>query len=200
MRLTAVALGAYASVLGMVHGAFAMQRQTVVSGLLFHAIGPPCDPSSWWHACLPAMTVAPNTNISGVLSGLTGAGMLLWTIWHLRRLQGGGLFLAFTGMLLLAGGGFVLAFVGIVAGIMTITPISKKLPEAGLRAAAPLWPWTLIIFITWAVGGWMLGYYLNQHFLKFSGLLFILFDIGLPIMVALSAYAVDQLSGKNIGD
>jgi hypothetical protein len=38
MKLTAVALGAYASVLGMVHGAFAMQQRTAVSGLLFFAI------------------------------------------------------------------------------------------------------------------------------------------------------------------
>jgi hypothetical protein len=35
-------------------------------GLRIYAMGPPCDPKTVWHGCLPAFTVAPTFIVAGV--------------------------------------------------------------------------------------------------------------------------------------
>jgi hypothetical protein len=192
---TAVILGVYAGLLGVVHGAFAIgQGQTAPATLSINAIGPPCQADAVWHACLPAITLVPNFFITGVLAVIVGLLMLSWALAVVRQGKGGGILISLSFLLLLVGGGFVSAFVGIVGGtaVTRFQSSFTPLPSPIWRLGAALWPWTLLAFIGWSLGGWILGYFFNQLLLNFSGILFVVFDVGVPLLSVFGAIAVDE--------
>ncbi|MBN1668214.1 MAG: hypothetical protein JW862_14070, partial [Anaerolineales bacterium] len=58
LRITTAFLGLYAGLIAIQHGIFEiMQGSHAPDGLLFNAIGPPCQSEAVWHACFPAMTL-----------------------------------------------------------------------------------------------------------------------------------------------
>lgn len=190
----AVALGLYAGLLGIVHGLFALgQGQRAPGSLMITAIGPPCQPEATWHACLPALTIAPNFFVTGMLAVIVGALILWWATTLGRQRKGGVVMLILALALLLVGGGFVPAFVGLVAStaVSRFSLILTRLPATLLHAAAKLWPWPLVIFVGWALGGWLLGTFFNQTMLALGGLSFVLFDVMLPVLCLVCAMAVD---------
>jgi hypothetical protein len=199
-RITAAALGVYAGILGIEHGVFAfLQGNVAPNGLLFNAIGPPCQTETAWHACLPAMTLVPNLHITGILTIIIGLLAIIWAVAFVQKPRGGWVLTALFVALLLVGGGFVPAFVGWVAGV-TATRLHappgrgwlSKL-RGGRRLLANLWPWPLIILFAWLAGGWLLGHLFGEAMLRWGFVLFFLFDLGTPLLAAFSGRAHDVL-------
>jgi hypothetical protein len=86
LRITTAFLGLYAGLIAIQHGIFEMlQGNRAPDGLMFNAIGPPCQPETVWHACFPAMTLIPNLLVTGVAAAAGGTTMLL--VWGLFFVQ-----------------------------------------------------------------------------------------------------------------
>ena len=200
-RIAASALGMYAGLLGAGHGVFeTLQGSGRPDGLAFNAIGPPCQPQTVWHACLPAMTVVPSFLVTGILAVVLGLGIIVWSARCVQRRRGGLVLIMLSIALLLVGGGFVAPFIGIVAGAAGATigaPLSwwrTRVPGPTLRLLSALWPWTLVILLFWFPGAWIAGRLVAPAMLRLSGLLFFVFDLGLPFLTPLTALAHDARS------
>ncbi len=105
LRITTAFLGIYAGLIAIQHGIFEIsQGSRAPDGLMFNAIGLPCQPDAVWHACFPAMTLIPNLFITGIATVLAGLGMIVWAAFAGRRRDG--LILGALSLLaLLVGGG-----------------------------------------------------------------------------------------------
>lgn len=188
LRITTAFLGIYAGIIAIQHGIFEiLQGNTAPDALMFNAIGPPCQPEAVWHACFPAMTLIPNLLITGIAVILAGLGMAVWAAGFLRSRQGWLFLGALSVLLLLVGGGFVPVFLGLVA---MVTASRLNLPgRPEWRIASALWPWSLALMALWLPGSWLLGHFFSAPMLSAGGLLFFIFDIGLPVLAALMASA-----------
>ncbi|NCC33896.1 MAG: hypothetical protein EOM24_18050 [Chloroflexia bacterium] len=189
LRITVAFLGAYAGMLGMQHGSFALlQGATAPAGLLFNAIGPPCRTEMVWHACFPAMTLIPNLRITGVAAFIVGLLLLVWALLFVQRRYGGWVLGLFAVLLLLLGGGFVPVFIGLVAATAS-RGLQRPAARPRFAAVARAWPWPLVVMALWMPGSWLLGYFFGAAMLAASGLLFFVFDLGLPVLAAVSGTA-----------
>jgi protein-S-isoprenylcysteine O-methyltransferase Ste14 len=84
---------------------------------------------------------------------------------------------------LLVGGGFVPVFIGLVAAVARRPgTLPARLPRLAFLAA--LWPWPLVLMALWLPGSWLLGHFFGPAMLSVGGLLFLVFDIGLPVLAA----------------
>jgi hypothetical protein len=197
-RTTASLLGIYAGVLGIEHGVFEMlQGNTAPDGLLTNAIGPPCDPEAVWHACLPALTLIPNHAVTGIVAIAVGLAILAWAAVSVQRRHGGLILVLLSIGMFLVGGGFVPTFAGIIAGVAGTrigAPLTwRQARRSGrpTRLLAGLWPWPLVVLLAWLPGGWILGHFFNQPLMSLILPLFILVDLGLPILAVLGGLARD---------
>ena len=196
-RMAAAFLGVYAGLLGMEHGLFeTLQGSAPSGGLMINAIGPPCQPDTAWHACLPAMTLIPNLLITGVLALLAGLAVLVWAAGFVQRARGGLVLILLSLVMLMVGGGFVSTFSGVIAGMAgtrIYAPLAwwRARPRNILHLLEKLWPWVAIVMGLWFLAAWVLGYYFSQNMQKMSPILFLVFDIGLPILIVFSGFAVD---------
>jgi hypothetical protein len=189
LRITVAFLGAYAGILGMQHGSFALlQGATAPTGLLFNAIGPPCRPETVWHACFPAMTLIPNLRVTGVAAIIVGFLLLVWALRFVQRRYGGRVLGLLAILLLLVGGGFVPVLIGLVAAAAS-RGLHRPCTRFRLAAVAQVWPWPLVLMALWMPGSWLLGHYFGAAMLAASGLLFLVFDLGLPVLAAVSGTA-----------
>lgn len=191
--VTAAALGVYAGLLGMIHGVCELlQGAGEPEGLVFYAVGPPCEPEAVWHGCLPAMTVLPGLLWAGIATVLASLALILWAVWGKKR-HGAGL-IVLSVLLMLAGGGFVAPFAGIMAGIAGMRSGKSKSPVGAVRCfLAKMWPWPLCIVLVWLPAGWVFGYFFNEAMLAVSTLLFVLFDILMPVLALWSGLARDRI-------
>ncbi len=191
LRVTTAFLGIYAGLIAVQHGIFeSLQGSRAPDGLMFNAIGPPCQPEAVWHACFPAMTLIPNLLITGIAAILVGLGMVVWAVMFVGRRRGGLALGALSLLALLVGGGFVPIWIGLVAAVTASrlgAPVS--LGGAGWRIVSALWPWPLVLMALWLPGSWLLGHFFSAAMLSAGGLLFLVFDIGLPVLAAASAIA-----------
>jgi hypothetical protein len=196
--LAASTLGIYAGLVALEHGVFEiMQGSAAPDGVLISAIGPPCQAEAVWHACLPALTVVPSFLAAGALTVVLSLAAVIWSIGFVQRKHGGPVLILLSLVLLLVGGGFVGACTGLIAGAAG-TRIAKpssgwwrRLPDRTLRVLVALWPWTLVAVTVWFPGGWILGHFFGRAMLIVSGLLFVVFDLGLPVLTVLSGLARD---------
>lgn len=191
LRVTSAFLGLYAGLIAIQHGIFEiMQGSRAPDGLLFNAIGPPCQPEMVWHACFPAMTLIPNLLVTGMTAVVVGTMLLLWALFFGQRRYGSRILGFLSILLLLVGGGFVPVFIGLAAAATANRLDAPVRPgSAGWRILSALWPWPLIVMALWLPGSWLLGYFFSAAMLAASGLLFLVFDVGLPVLAALTGYA-----------
>ncbi|MBN1665673.1 MAG: hypothetical protein JW862_01240 [Anaerolineales bacterium] len=191
LRITTAFLGLYAGLIAIQHGIFAMlQGCRAPDGLLFNAIGPPCQSEAVWHACFPAMTLIPNLFVSGTAVILVGLGMAVWATVFVGRKRGGPVLGALSMLALLVGGGFVPVWIGIVAAVTASRLAAPVSPGgAGWCMVSALWPWPLILMALWLPVSWLLGHFFGAAMLSAGGLLFLSFDIILPVLAALSSLA-----------
>jgi hypothetical protein len=193
-RTVAAWLGAVAGIAGIEHGYFEILQGNVrPEGMVIASIGPPCVPDEVWNACEPAMTIIPNFLISGIISGVIGLLVLIWSIAFIQRKRGGFVLILLSLALLLFGGGFFPPLIGIVAGIAGLRinkPLRQKRPGSFLRFASRFWPWPLVIFLMWVSGQWVVGYFFNDFLqqIMIYGVLLILAMLPLSVY---SGYAFD---------
>jgi len=168
------------------HGIFeSLQGSRAPEGLMFNAIGPPCQPEMVWHACFPAMTLIPNLLVTGVTAIVIGTTLILWALFFVRRRYAGWILAILSIFLLLVGGGFVPVFIGMLAAIASRN-LGRSSARPRLAFLAELWPWPLVLMALWLPGSWLLGYFFGPAMLSVGGLLFFVFDIGLPVLAAVS--------------
>jgi len=191
LRITTAFLGLYAGLIAIQHGISEIsQGSRAPAGLMFSAIGPPCQPETVWHACFPAMTLIPNLLVTGIAAVLVGFGMVVWAAVFVGRRRGGLVRGALSLMALLVGGGFVPVWIGLVGAVTAsrlAVPVSSG--GAGWRSLAALWPWPLVLMTLWLPGSWLLGHFFGAAMLSAGGLLFLVFDLGLPVLAAASGLA-----------
>lgn len=201
LRLTTSFLGACAGLIAIQHGIFAiLQGSRAPGGLLFNAIGPPCQPEAIWHACFPAMTLLPNLLITGITTLLVGLGMAVWAAAFVGRKRGGFALGALSLLALFVGGGFVPVFIGMaaaVAGSRLSAP--GRWGGTGWRIVSALWPWPLALMALWLPGSWLLGHFFGAAMLAAGGVLFLVFDISLPVPAAVSGFGREKRSGTAPG-
>jgi hypothetical protein len=194
LHITTAFLGIYAGLLAAVHGLFAaMQGSRAPDEPMFTAIGPPCQPDAVWHACFPAMTLIPNLLITGIVAILIGLAMAVWAVVFVRRRRGSLVLGAFSLLALFVGGGFVPVFIGLIAaatGSRQGTPVRPG--GAGWRIISALWPWPLALMALWLPGSWLLGHFFGETMLAAGGLLFLVFDAGLPVLAAVSGFGREK--------
>ncbi len=189
LRITTAFLGVYAGLIAIQHGIFAiLQGSRVPNGLMFSAIGPPCQPEAVWHACFPAMTLIPNLFVTGVTAVLVGLVIAIWATAFVGRKRGGLVLGMLSLLALLVGGGFVPVFIGLIAAIAS-RGLGRSSARPRLPFLAALWPWPLVVMALWLPGSWLLGHFFGAAMLSVGGLLFLVFDLGLPILSALSGVA-----------
>lgn len=195
IRFTARYLGTYAALLALEHGIFQLlQGGKRGPSYFIQAVGPPCQPEQVWHACLPALTVLPELWLSSLVTCTVSMALLLVAVfWKQKRSLGlviGGLSLLF----LPAGGGFVPVWFGLSAGIiglLTLTAPSMTWLKQG-RIAHLLgrsWYWVIGLLSVWFPASWLLGAVFPEVMLELSTFLFVLFDVLLPVYLALSSLA-----------
>lgn len=191
LRVTTAFLGVYAGLIAIQHGIFEiLQGSRALAGLMFNAIGPPCQAEMVWHACFPAMTLIPNLFITGIAAILVGSGMAVWAAAFVSRRRGGLVLGALSVLALLVGGGFVPVWIGLVAAVTASRLAAPARPGGvGWRVVSTLWPWPLVLMTLWLPGSWLLGHFFGAAMLSAGGLLFLVFTLGLPVLAALAAHA-----------
>jgi len=197
-RQTASILGIYAGLLGVVHGLFEVaQGATAPHGLGISAIGAPCQSSLVWHACLPAMTIVPNFLITGILAIAFSAAAIAWAAQFVASKHGGLILILLSILMLLVGAGIIPPLTGVIAGAAAtrinapLTFVRTRLSGQVSSLLAPIWLWALIVFLTWSVAVWGVGYVANQIMTNLSCLSLVL-DLALPGLIALSGLARDS--------
>jgi hypothetical protein len=177
----------------MQHGVFEiLQGPRDPGGVMIQAIGAPCQPEAVWHACYPALTLIPNLLISGIVAVIAGLGVLTWAAAFVSHKHGGLILVLLSVAMLLVGGGFVPMFIGVAAGVAgSRIHAPVKWGQAAPHWFARLWPWALLVMGIWLPGSWVLGYFFSQAMLALGGILFLCFDVGLPIVTVLSGFADD---------
>jgi hypothetical protein len=182
-------LGIYAGLIAIQHGIFEiLQGSRAPDGLMFNAIGLPCQPETVWHACFPAMTLIPNLLVTGMATVLAGLGMVIWAVVFIGRKQSGLILGLLSLLVLLVGGGFVPVFIGMIAAIAS-RGLGRPLGTSRLAFLSAVWPWTLVLMVLWLPGSWLLGHFFSAAMLSAGGVLFIIFDLGMPVLAAVSSQA-----------
>jgi hypothetical protein len=187
LRVTTAFLGIYAGLIAIQHGIFeSLQGSRAPDGLMFNAIGPPCQPEAVWHACFPAMTLIPNLLVTGIVTVVMGATLMLWALFFVQHRYAGWILGILSILLLLVGGGFVPVFIGMVAAIAS-RGLGRSAERPRLAFLAAFWPWPLVVMALWLPGSWLLGHFFGPAMLAASGLLFLVFDLGLPVLATVSS-------------
>jgi len=196
-RIVASTVGVFAGLLGIEHGYFETLQGNVTPGsILIFAMGPPCQATRVWNGCEPAMTIMPNFFVTGVLAIIVSFIVILWAAAFVQRKNGGLVLILLSITLFLVGGGFASAVVGIFAGVAgtriqaPFTWWRAHLSVNSRRFLATLWPWSLIAYLLWFPGEWILGYFFNEYLLNL-GLMSLFLDLGLGLLAVLTGFAYD---------
>jgi hypothetical protein len=200
-RLVAAAFGFVAGFGGPEHGAFEILRGSArPEGLVFAAMGPPCNPEQVWHACEPAMSILPNYLVTGILATILGLVTITWSVAFLHKKRGGLVLMLLSIALLLFGGGLLPPAIGVIGGLLA-TRINRPVDRQSTpfsRGLARLWPWPVPAFLVWLFGQFIIGHFFND-FLLSSGFLIPLAILGLMLLSAITAAAYDTSHAQAVG-
>jgi len=197
-RIVASTLGVYGGLLGLEHGYFeTLQGGVAPNGIMMSAIGPPCQASTAWHGCEPAMTIIPNFFVTGVLAVIVSLIVVIGAAAFVQRKYGGLALILLSLIQLLVGGGFIPIPVIIIAGVVgtrihaPLTWWRAHLSARSRRFLAALWPWSLIAYFILNLGQFMLGSFFNEFMLHLSVILGVVLPLGLVLLTVLTAFAYD---------
>ena len=120
----------------------------------------------------PAMSLIPNLLITGVLTMLVSAAVIVWAAAFLGKRHAGAILILLSLVMLLVGGGFAPPLIGIIAGVAGL----------GINAQAPRWsqnlPVKLRSFLV-AAWPWIFGVCVINGVILFGGTLIFGYIIGL---------------------
>jgi hypothetical protein len=195
-KTVATWLGILAGFAGLEHGYFEiLQGNTQPTGLMFPSWGANiCDPEKLWHACEPAMSILSNFLATGILTVLLGLAVITWSVLFVQRKYGGLGLIILSIVLLLFGGGFFPPLIGIIGGVAG-TQINRPLggqPGPLIRLAAKLWPYPLVLLITWLLAQFLVGYFFNDFLKNIMGGVLLFIVTFLPLSVY-TGYARDAV-------
>jgi hypothetical protein len=197
-RVVASTLGVYGGLLGLEHGYFeTLQGSVAPNGIMISAIGPPCQASTAWHGCEPAMTVVPNFFVTGVLAIIISLIVVIWAAAFVQRKYGGLVLILLSIIQLLVGGGFIPISVIIIAGVVgtrinaPLTWWRAHLSVHSRRFFAALWPWSLIAYFILDLGQFILGSLFNEFMLHLGVILGVVLPLGLVLLTVLTGFARD---------
>lgn len=195
-RATASTVGVLTGLLGIEHGYFeTLQGNVAPSGMMIHAIGPPCQPDKVWHGCEPAMTLVPNFFVTGVLAIIVGLMVILWSAAFIQRKNGGVVLILLSIALLLVGGGLAPIPLGIIAGAAAtrinapLTWWRAHLSVNARRLLAKVWPWSFIASLVLFPVPFTLGYLLPNN--QTLPLILNYLDLGLILLTVVTCFAYD---------
>ena len=185
--------GILSNLYGLEHGIFEiLQGNTAPDSPIIDAIGPANE--FFPGAMEPAFTVIPNFLITGIIAVILGAIGIIWSIAFIRKKYGGIGMLIISILLFLIGGGSAPVFLGLVSSLLASRinkPLNwwnKHLSTKSKKFLAKLWPWSIIIAISYslfsvelAIFGWPLIYILDLE--VFTVILYIVGNVGTLIMV-----------------
>jgi len=193
-KTTASWLGILAGIAGLEHGYFeTLQGNIRPASMVFPSWGlQQCDPAKIWHACEPAMSILPNFLVTGIITVLLALAIMVWSAGFVQRKNGGSVLMLLSIAFLLFGGGFfppIIGLAGGVAGIQINQPVSDR-PGNITCFVARLWPWTLVVFIAWSLGQFLIGYFFNDFLTSIMGFSLLLI-LGSLLLSVYTAYAHD---------
>jgi len=194
-KAVATCLGVAAGIAGLEHGYYEiLQGSTRPDGIMIVSMGSPCVPEEIWNSCEPAMTIIPNFLHTGILAILVGFTMIIWSVGFVQRKHGGLVLILLSIALLLFGGGLFPPLIGLIGGTAG-TKINKpinRVPGNFPHLAAKLWPWPLVVLMTWLLGQFVVGYFFNEFLMgvMWWGLLLILTMLPLSVY---TGYAHDAV-------
>lgn len=184
--ITAMGLGAYAGVQGLVQSVVELCRGDAVNGFLFHAVGAPCTPDTVWHACMPAVTLLPGMTFTAIAAMIVSLAVIAWALTNAARRRGGLILLLLSVLLLLVGGGFTGPLVGALGGLSAMLAGKVRPSE---RFLAGWWPWPLVILLVTYPFGFIFGWLLPEPALHLRVLVIGGFDGLLPILTVWTGLA-----------
>ena len=206
-KAVATWFGIAAGIAGIEHGVFEILQgishpNTPPESGMIASIGPPCVPEEVWNACEPAITIVPNFLITGILAVIIGLLILIWSLAFIQRKHGGSILILLSIALLLFGGGLFPPLIGIaggIAGVKIHKPLPDKQPGSITRFGARLWPWPLVIFLTWILGQWVVGYFFNDFMQQamYFGLVLIFVTLPLSVYAAFAYDVQSALTGES---
>ena len=128
------------------------------------------------------MTVVPSLLITGILAILLGVLFMAWSVFGVEKRRGGLVMILLSIPLLLFGGGIFPPLIGIVAGALGTRvnrPMIPKRSHPGrpLWILSCLWPWSLVLYLIWVFGQFVLGHFFND-WLAANGYIIILMVLG----------------------
>jgi hypothetical protein len=170
------------------HGYFEILQGNIrpESLYFFPSMGAPCVPEKVWNACEPAMTVLPSFLAAGILTVILGLVILIWSAAFIQRKRGGVVLIGLSVLLILFGGGFFPPLFGVIGGAVGLwinRPLHGKRTGRILRFVATIWPWPLVIFMAWALGQFLVGYFFNDFLKSMMGPLLLVVLAMLPLTV-----------------
>ena len=190
-KIASLVLGTCAALLGASHGYFEiLQGDIASSGVLISARGAPCVPTAIYHACWPAMTLAPTLRTSGMLAILASGAILVWVTVFIGRRHGPLVLGGLSAVLLGVGGGFVPPLYGILAAVAgaqidaRLSGWRARIPRSALWLLARCWPWLLVACFVWTAVQMVFGGALSPFLSSHAGLLFVASLVGLVVAVA----------------
>lgn len=149
-RVTVSIIGAIVRLMGIEHGiGEALQGNIAPSGLVISSW-----PGSEFFRILagePAMTVAPNLLVTGILAIFVSLMFLVWTTVFVERKNAGLVLILLSIVMLLVGGGFGPPMLGIIVGAAAtrinapLTWWRAHLSVSLRRFLGQLWPWSLVV-------------------------------------------------------
>lgn len=197
-KAVATWMGLVAGLAGLEHGYFEiLQGSTQPASVAFPSWGPPCDPEKIWHACEPAMSILPNFLITGVLAMLLSLAVIIWSVAFVQRKHGGLTLILLSIALLLFGGGFfppLISLIGGAAGTQINRPLTGQ-PGSLTCFAAKLWPWPLVILMTWLLAQFPVGFFFNDFLTSIMAYGLVLIVTMLPLSVHVG-YAHDATQNR----
>lgn len=188
--VTAMGLGAYAGVQGLVQAIVELCRGEMVNGLLIHGVGAPCTPDRVWHACMPAVTLLPNMTFTAIMVLIVSLTAIVWALTNMERRHGGLILIGLSILLLFFGGGFTGPLVGALGGLSALWAGGRP-PR--IQFLAGWWPWPLVILLATYPFGYLFGYLFPALALNLRVLIIGGFDGLLPIVTVLTGWARDGM-------
>lgn len=118
-RITATIIGLISGMVGAMHSWYEfLHRDLKLTGLMFEAdtgrslINVPFSDWTGWIA----LTIFPNFLITGILSAIMSCTIIAWSLFFIRRKNGGLILILLSAIAILFGCGFIPPFMGIIAG------------------------------------------------------------------------------------
>jgi hypothetical protein len=145
-RLVASIFGVLAGIGGLMHGpGEILQGNVAPGGIAFNSWT--VEPIATNVGGEPAMSLVPNLLISGVLTILVSAAVIVWAAAFVGTRRGGVILILLSVLMLLVGGGFAPPLIGILAGVAGLGINAQApgwyqhLPPKSRNLMAAAWPW-----------------------------------------------------------